>query len=174
MVVVNGWSWEAAVALAQSFDIEACVIDGDNGADHMVRVLERADVNCHLVDAQRAAAAVSESDAVLVSTAFAGGTTLWAPIGSSQLAAAAYCAGIDVVATTPVGTRLPRGYVDAIVTLIDDDVRGETWHRDVEPVPITLVTSLVGTNGVDDAAVHAEGVAPEAPLAAELTVRSAM
>lgn len=174
MVVVNGWSWDIAMALAQSFDTEVCVVDGDNGADHMVRVLERADVDCHLVDAQRAAAAVVEADAVVVSTSFAGGTNLWCPIGSAQLAATAYCNGIDVIATTPVGTRLPKAFVDSIVSMIDDDVRGESWHRDVEAVPIGLVVALVGTHGVEDGGSHSAGIVPEAPLAAELTVRSAM
>ena len=174
MVVVNGWSWEIAVALTQSFDVEACVVDGDNGADHMIRVLERADVECHLVEPQRASAAVNQSDAVIVSTAFAGGTNLWCPIGSAQLAASAYCSGIDVIATTPVGTRLPTSFADVIVSLVDDDVRGEPWHRDVEAVPIGLVTVLVGTRGVEDGASHAGGIATEAPMAAELTIRSAM
>lgn len=174
MVVVNGWSWEIAVALAQSFDVEVCVVDGDNGADHMVRVLERADVSCHFVDAQRAAAAVAESDAVVLSAAFAGGSSLWSPMGSAQLAASAYCNGIDVIATTPVGTRLPKIYVDAIVHMVDDDVRGEPWHRDIEAVPLAVVTSLIGTNGIESTSLHAEGIVPEAPLASELTVRSAM
>ncbi len=175
MVVVNGWSWELAVALAQSFDVEVCVVDGDHGADHMVRVLERADVVTHLVDAQRASAAVGESDAVLVSTSFAGGSSLWTPIGSAQLAAAAYCAGLDVIATTPVGTRLPNAFVESIVTMIDDDVRGEAWHRDVESIGLGVITTLVGPRGIEDARSHvAAGLAPEAPLAAELLVRSAM
>lgn len=171
MIVVNGWAWDVAVALAQSFDFEVCVIDGDNGADHMVRVLERADVNTHLVEPQRAAAAVAEADAVLVSSLFAAGSTLWTPIGSAQLAAVAYCAGIDVIGTTPVGTRLPQMFADAIVRLVDDDVRGASWHRDIEPLPLALTTTLVGPNGVEAAVGE---IIPAAPTAAELTVRSAM
>lgn len=175
MIVVNGWSWEIAVALCQSFGIEVCVIDGDNGADHMVRVLERNDVEAHLIDPQRAAAAVGECDAVIVSAAFAGADTLWAPIGSAQIAAVGYCAGVDVVATTPVGTRLPNTFVDAIVRLVDDQARGEAWHRDVEPVSLALLASVVGPARVDDAAMLlANGIRAEAPAATELTVRSAM
>lgn len=174
-VVVNGWSWEIAVALVQSFGFEVCVVDGDNGADHMVRVLERNEVITHLVDPQRAAAAVGESCAVVVSTAFAAPDGLWSPIGSAQLASTAYCAGIDVIATTPVGTRLPKVFTDAMVRLVDDDTRGEPWHRDIEMIPLGLVTTVVGGKGVEDAAaLQATGLLPEAPAATELTVRSAM
>ena len=174
-VVVNGWSWEIAVALVQSFGFEACVIDGDNGADHMVRVLERNDVTAHLIEPQRAAAAVGESTAILVSTAFAAPDGLWSPIGSAQLAATAYCAGIDVIATTPVGTRLPKVFTDAMVRLVDDDTRGESWHRDIEMISLGLVTTFVGGKGVEDAAeLRESGLRPEAPSATELTVRSAM
>jgi hypothetical protein len=175
VVVVNGWSWEVAVALAQSFDIEVCVVDGDNGADHMVRVLERNEVVTHLVEPQRAAAAVAESNGVLIAASFAAPDGIWSPMGSAQLATAAYCAGIDVVATTPVGTRLPKVFTDAMVRLVDDDTRGDAWHRDIEMVPLALVTTVVGSAGVEDGiAVQATGIRPEAPAATELTVRSAM
>lgn len=175
MIVVNGWSWEIATALVSSHGFEVCVVDGDNGADHMVRVLERNDVVVHLVEPQRAAAAVGESDAVVVSAAFLGPETAWSPVGSAQLAAVAYCEGVDVVLTTAVGTRLPKMFSDVIMRLVDDDTRGEAWHRDVEAVSLALVTIVVGATGAEDAAVLlARGVAPEAPAAAELTVRSAM
>jgi hypothetical protein len=175
VVVVNGWSWEVAVALAQSFDIEVCVVDGDNGADHMVRVLERNDVVAHLVEPQRAAAAVVESDGVLIAASFAAPEGIWSPIGSAQLATAAYCADIDVIATTPVGTRLPKVFTDAMVRLVDEDTRGESWHRDIEMVPVALLSAVVGSGGVEDGvSVQATGIRPEAPAATELTVRSAM
>jgi hypothetical protein len=87
------------------------------------------------------------------------------------LAAVAYCAGIDVIGTTPVGTRLPQIFADAIVRLVDDDVRGASWHRDIEPLPLALTTTLVGPNGVEAAVGE---IIPAAPTAAELTVRSAM
>ena len=175
MVVVNGWSWEIAVGLAQSFGFEVCVVDGDNGADHMVRVLERNDLTVHLVDPQRAAAAVGECNAVVVSSVFSGEFTVWAPVGSHQLASVAYCAGIEVVATTPVGTRLPKAFVDAIVGLIDDHTRGEAWHRDVEAVPLGLLTTLVGPSGIGKSSdLLSLGIPIEARVAPELTVRSAM
>lgn len=174
-VVVNGWSWEIAVALVQSVAFEVCVVGDDNGAEHMRRALERNEVVVHLVDPRRAAAAVGESRAVVVSTAFAAPDGLWSPIGSGQLAATAYCAGIDVVATTPVGTRLPKVFADAIVRLVDEDTQGEVWHRDIEMISLGLVSAVVGGEGVQDAAaLQAGGLAPEAPAATELTVRSAM
>ena len=80
MVAVNGWSWEIALALVSSFGFEVCVIDGDNGADHMVRVLDRNEVVTHLVEPQRAAAAVGECDVVVVSGSFVGPDALWAPV----------------------------------------------------------------------------------------------
>lgn len=175
MIVVNGWSWEVATALVSSHGFEVCVVDGDNGADHMVRVLERNDMVAHLVEPQRAAAAVGECDAVVVSAAFLGPETAWSPVGSAQLAAVAYCEGADVMLTTAVGTRLPKMFSDAITRLIDDNTRGQAWHRDVEAVPLALVTTVVGAAGAENAtALLARGIAPEAPTAAELTVRSAM
>ena len=175
IVAVNGWSWEIATALVSTYGFEACVIDGDNGADHMVRVLERNDVVTHLVEPQGAAAAVGECDAVIVSANFVGPDIAWSPIGSAQLAAVGYCSGVEVILSTPVGTRLPKIFVDAIVRLVDDDTRGEAWHRDIEAVSLGMVTTVVGPNGVDDAtALLARGIAPDAPAATELTVRSAM
>lgn len=175
MVAVNGWSWEIALALVSSFGFEVCVIDGDNGADHMVRVLDRNEVVTHLVEPQRAAAAVGECDVVVVSGSFVGPDVLWAPVGSAQLASVAYCAGRDVVATTPIGTRLPRVFVEAIVQMVDDDTRGEAWYRDVEAIPFALVTTVVGSSGVESTArIASTGLVPEAPVATELTVRSAM
>ena len=175
MVAVNGWSWEIALALVSSFGFEVCVIDGDNGADHMVRVLDRNEVVTHLVEPQRAAAAVGECDVVVVSGSFVGPDVLWAPVGSAQLASVAYCAGRDVVATTPIGTRLPRVFVEAIVQMVDDDTRGEAWYRDVEAIPLGLVTTVVGSSGVESTAgIASTGLVPEAPVATELTVRSAM
>ena len=175
MVAVNGWSWEIALALVSSFGLEVCVIDGDNGADHMVRVLERNEVVTHLVEPQRAAAAVGECDVVVVSGSFVGPDVLWSPVGSAQLASVAYCAGREVVATTPIGTRLPRVFVEAIVQMVDDDSRGEAWYRDVEAIPLGLVTTVVGSGGVESTArIASTGLVPEAPVATELTVRSAM
>ncbi|MBU6240299.1 MAG: hypothetical protein KJS66_00760 [Acidobacteria bacterium] len=175
MVAVNGWSWEIALALVSSFGFEVCVIDGDNGADHMVRVLERNEVVTHLVEPQRAAAAVGECDVVVVSGSFVGADVLWSPVGSAQLASVAYCAGREVVAMTPIGTRLPRVFVEAIVQMVDDDTRGEAWYRDVEAIPLGLVTTVVGSGGVESTArIASTGLVPEAPVATELTVRSAM
>jgi len=175
IVAVNGWSWEIAMALVSTHGFDVCVIDGDNGADHMVRVLERNDVVAHLIEPQRAADAVGECDAVIASAAFVGADTAWSPIGSAQLAAVGYCSGVEVVLATPVGTRLPKVFVDAIVRLVDDETRGEAWHRDIEALPFGLVTTVVGPNGADDVgSLLARGLAPDAPAATELTVRSAM
>jgi len=175
IVAVNGWSWEIAMALVSTYGFEVCVVDGDNGADHMVRVLERNDVVAHLVEPQRAAAAVGECDAVIVSAAFVGPDAAWSPIGSAQLAAVGYCSGVDVILSTPVGTRLPKVFVDAILRLVDDDTRGEAWHRDIEALSYGLVTTVVGSNGADEAgSLLARGLAPDAPAATELVVRSAM
>jgi len=70
---------------------------------------------------------------------------------------------------------LPKVFTDAMVRLVDDDTRGESWHRDIEMVPLALVTTVVGSAGVEDGvAVQATGIRPEAPAATELTVRSAM
>ena len=94
---------------------------------------------------------------------------------AAQLATAAYCADIDVIATTPVGTRLPKVFTDAMVRLVDEDTRGESWHRDIEMVPVALLSAVVGSGGVEDGvSVQATGIRPEAPAATELTVRSAM
>ena len=62
-----------------------------------------------------------------------------------------------------------------MVRLVDDDTRGESWHRDIEMISLGLVTTVVGDKGVEDAAELREtGLRPEAPSATELTVRSAM
>jgi len=70
---------------------------------------------------------------------------------------------------------LPKVFVDAILRLVDDDTRGEAWHRDIEALSYGLVTTVVGPNGADEAgSLLARGLAPDAPAATELIVRSAM
>lgn len=175
LVCLNGWSWDMAVAFGQMAPLEVCVVDGDNGADHMVRVLERADHEVHLVEPSGGASAASEADVVVLSGLAASPETAWCAAGAHALAAVAYCAEIPVVLSTPRGTRLPHATLDGMARDLASQTRGRVWHRGIDEIPVGLFTWFAGPTGVESSSMPGfRGVVAETSHAPELLVRSAM
>ena len=175
LVCLNGWSWDVAVAFGQMEPREICVVDGDNGADHMVRVLERADHEVHLVEPGGAATATREADVVVLSALAASPDTAWCTAGSHALAAVAYCAEVPVVLSAPCGTRLPAATLDGMAEDLAAQTRGRVWHRGIDEIPVGLFTWFAGPAGVETSTTPGfRGVVPETRHAPELLVRSAM
>jgi hypothetical protein len=175
LVCVNGWSWDVAVAFGQMEPREICVVDGDNGADHMVRILERAEHEVHLVEASGGAAAALEADLVILSAMAASPEVAWCAAGSHALAAVAYCAEIPVVLSMPRGVCLPDATLQGMRDDLDSRTRGRTWHRGIDEIPVGLFTWFAGPNGVESSSSPGfKGVVAETRHAPELLVRSAM
>ncbi len=175
LMCVNGWSWDIAVAFGQMEPQEVCVIDGDNGADHMVRVLERTDHVVHLVEAHAGASAVAAADVVVLSALAASPTNVWSVAGAHGMAAVAYCEQRTVVLSTPRGTRLSQPTIDGMARDLAEQTRGEQWHRGIDDIPLGLCHWVVGPKGaarVDSLGVA--GLVAETAHAPELLVRSAM
>lgn len=182
LVCVDGWSFDVAHALAiagSTSGIEVCVVDGDNGANHMIRVLERLEIPSHLVNASHGAIAAASADVVLLSAYATGSMSAWCSAGSLALASAAYCAERPVLLSASVGTRLPDVLYAGIVKDLDRQIsqRREVraWHREASEVPFGLCKSIVGSDGVHDvAALPAQGLLAQCPPAVELLTRSAI
>ncbi len=182
MVCVDGWSFDVAHALAiagATSGIEVCVVDGDNGADHMIRVLERLEIPAHLVNASHGAIAAANADAVLLSAYATGSMSAWCTAGSLALASAAYCAEKPVLLSASVGARLPDVLYAGIVKDLDRQIsqRREVraWHREASEVPFGLCQAIVGSDGVHDvAALPPQGISAQCPPAVELLTRSAI
>lgn len=175
LVCLNGWSWDVAVAFGQMEPREICVIDGDNGADHMVRVLERAEHEVHLVESTGAASAAREADVVVLSALATSPDLAWCTPGGHGLAAVAYCSETPAVLSTPCGTRLPHQTLEGMAVDLASQTRGHVWHRGVDEIPVGLFTWFVGPSGVESSVAPGfRGVTPETQYAPELLVRSAM
>ena len=175
LVCVNGWSPDVVQALALAGDIEVCVVDGDNGADYLVRVLERLDIAVHLVDAAHGGAAAAASDIVVLSAFATGSTTAWCNAGSLALASVAYCSERRVLLSSALGTRLPDVLFAGVVKDLDAHTNGAPWHREADEVPFALCTTIIGSDGPHEVShLPASGLKAQCPPAVELLTRSAM
>jgi len=185
LVCVNGWSPDVmhALALASDMnhdlepngDIEVCVVDGDNGADYMVRCLERLDIGVHLVNPAHGGAAAAASDIILLSAFATGVSTAWCNSGSLALASVGYCAQRKVVLSAAVGTRLPEVLFAGIVNDLDASSAGSPWRRGADEVPFDLCAQVVVSDGpCDMVTLLANGMKPQCLPATELLIRSAI
>lgn len=159
-------------------DIRVLALDAGYNANQFVRKLERYDVPNSAVDAGAAGAAVRSSDAVLIEALACDPERVIAPIGSSTIAAAAHAWGTPVWLVTGKGRRLPSGFVDHMVERYDaiTDPAGEhpvdPWDMDVEVLPTSMVTDVVGPDG--HVPMGPPAIKPDCPMAFELLRRSAM
>ena len=182
LVCVDGWSFDVAHALViagATSGIQVCVVDGDNGADHMVRVLERLEIPSHLVNASHGAIAAANADVVLLSAYATGSMTAWCSAGSLALASAAYCAERPVLLSASVGSRLPDVLYAGIAQDLDRQIsqRREVhaWHREAGEVPFGLCRAIVSSDGVHEVqALPPHGLSAQCTPAVELLTRSAI
>lgn len=154
-------------------DVRVLALDVQHTATSFVRRLERYDVDYEPVDAGAAGVVAQTADLVLIEALAADGGRAVVPIGSSTLAAAATALGTPVWLVAGVGRRLPSGYVDAMVARVQtltDDV--DPWDLDVEVLPTSLVTDVVGPHG--RVPMGPPAIVPECPMASELLRSSPM
>ena len=89
------------------------------------------------------------------------------PIGSSTIAGLAATFGTEVWVVAGVGRRLPTGFLDAMVAKVDA-LRADTdpWDLDVEVLPTSMFTHVVGSNG--KVPMGPPAIVAECPMAPEL------
>lgn len=167
---VIGWPDFSGEALIRRGDLAALVIDANDEGSSLVRRLQRADVDAEDVPAEGVAEAVLASDVVVIEAVAAGPDAALCSLGSHAAAAVAYCAEIPVWLVAGRGRRLPEQMWTAMLRRLDDT--GDPWRRDVERVPVALVSNIVAAGGLT--AVTTEALAPECPVAFELLRTSAM
>jgi hypothetical protein len=146
------------------------VIDSNDAGNSLVRRLQRVDVDATEVDAIGTAAAVLESDLVIVEALAAGPDAILAAIGSHAAAAVAYCSEIPVWFVVGRGRRQPESTWKTMLQRLDDADEG--WDLDVERVPLAMATAIMGPEGLADPDPAA--LAAECPVAPELLRTSAM
>lgn len=160
-------------ALARRGDVRVLALDVDHSATSFVRRLERYGVDYEPVDAGVAGAAVRSTVAVLVEAMALDGDRVVVPSGSSTIAGLGAAFGVPVWLVAGVGRRLPSQYLDAMVERHEELIDGvDPWSVDVEVVPTSLFTHVVGPHGI--APMGPPAVQAECPLAAELLHRPPM
>jgi len=169
-VCVVGWPDFAGEALIRRGDLTARVIESVNPGGSLVRRLQRVEVDAEEIPAVGTAAAVLDSDLVVIEALAVGPDAALCSIGSHAAAAVAYCSEVPVWLVAGRGRRLPEPMWKAMLQRLDDCDDG--WHHEVERVPLAMVTAVVGDTGLGD--VGAASLAPECPVAHELLRTSAM
>lgn len=169
-VCVVGWPDFAGEALIRRGDITALVIDSNDAGNSLVRRLQRVDVDATEIDAIGTAAAVLESDLVIVEALAAGPDGIIASIGSHAAAAVAYCSEIPVWFVVGRGRRLPEPMWKTMLQRLDDADEG--WGLEVERVPLAMATAIMSPEGLGEP--DASALAAECPMAPELLRASAM
>lgn len=148
-VCVIGWPDLVGEALLRRGDVHVFVVDAHREGSGFAARLVQADVACDDVPVEGIGQAVAAADLVLLEATSASPGEVLAVSGSFAAAAAAYVLGKPVWLALGPGRLLPTALHDALVArsgLLD-----EPWVRDDEPVPVELLTSVVGSAGVLDA-----------------------
>jgi hypothetical protein len=148
-------------------DVRVLALDAGFTATSFVRRLERYDVDVEAVDAGVAGVAVQRADVVLVEAlAVDSGRTI-VPVGSSTIAAAASAFGSELWVVAGVGRRLPAGFVEAMVGKLDALAADhDPWDLDVEVIPTSMFTHVVGPYG--KVPMGPPAIVAECPMAHEL------
>jgi hypothetical protein len=148
-------------------DIRVLAFDAGHTASSFVRRLERYDVDVEPVDAGVAGVATHHADVVLIEALATDSGRAVVPAGSSTVAASAAAWGTEVWLVAGVGRRLPPGFVDAMVArvaVLAEDA--DPWDLDVEVLPTTMFTHVVGPHG--RVPMGPPAIVAECPMAHEL------
>jgi translation initiation factor 2B subunit (eIF-2B alpha/beta/delta family) len=181
-VVTIGAPSSIGDGLIRRGDVRVLVLDVDHAATQFLRRLERHDVDCDPIEAGAAGPATRVADVVLIEALAVDVDRVVVPMGSSTIAAAARTWDTPVWLVAGVGRRLPTPMLDAMVAKYDEliDATGarepgdayNPWDLDIEILPTTLITDVVGPHGRMPMGPHA--TAAECSMAYELLKASPM
>jgi hypothetical protein len=163
-VLVLGWPETIAPAIAKRGDLDVFVVDTLDQGSGFVRRLERVGLEPTLVDERGVGAAAAFVDVVVLDALGLGGDSISALTGSHAAAAVAKAAGKQVWAAAGVGRVLPGRLWDSYAQRLDD--AADPWDNDLELVPLSLIDTVVGPDGL---ATPAEALKrADCPIAPEL------
>ncbi len=154
-------------AVIVTIGVRVLALDAGFTATSFVRRLERYDVDVEAVDAGVAGAAARRADVVLVEALAIDSGRAVVPAGSSTIAAAASAFGSELWIVAGVGRRLPTGFIDAMVGKLDAlAAEHDPWDLDVEVIPTSMCTHVVGPHG--KVPMGPPAIVAECPMAHEL------
>lgn len=145
MVLVLGWPEVTSPAIAKRGDLDVLVIDSRGEGHSFVRRLDRIGADATLVEERGVGGAAANADVILIEAVGLGESGVTALPGSLAAAAVGAHAGREVWAVAGVGRVLPGRLWEAYVTRVEDSA--DPWDSDLEVVPASLFTSVVGPNG---------------------------
>jgi hypothetical protein len=145
-VVTIGWPDLIGMALARRGDVRVLAVDAGHQGSSFVQRLERLEIDSELVPTEAASIAVAAADLVLIEADALDGSDVIAATGSSLLAAAAGLHGTPVWCVAGCGRRLPAPMIAAIVDRVAQQSI-DPWSREVESLPTSLVSHIVGPLG---------------------------
>ncbi|MEZ5257202.1 MAG: hypothetical protein R2705_10030 [Ilumatobacteraceae bacterium] len=169
-VLLVGWPDLASEAVAQRGDPYVLVAEVHGEAGHLVRRLERCDMEAREVPLSGLGSAVAACDLVLVEATASGPDGVLCVAGSRSAAALARTTGVPVWAVVGVGRRLPERLWYSLLERVGQGV--DPWELDDEVVPIELIDRVIGPGGDTDPAAALAG--SDCPMAPELLRSSAM
>lgn len=165
-VTVVGWPAVAADALVRRGDLHVLVVDARGEGLALARRLARADVAVDEVDESSLAGAVRASGIVLVEAGAMGPDGFVATVGSYAAGAVAAHAGVPVWVVAGAGRALPLRAWQSLTGRLGAGVGDRPWDAEVEIVPSSLATTVVGPTG--PVAPEAASRRADAPFAPEL------
>lgn len=144
-VAMLGWPVAVSDALARGGVDEVLVIDAGGEGSACVRALSGHGVEAIDVPLDGLAAAVIESDVVLIEADAASPTGALAHGGALAAAAVAHHRSIPVWLVVGSGRTLPTRVWDALIARWDQT--DDPWEREFEVVPLDLVDGVIGPTG---------------------------
>lgn len=147
-ITVIGWPELAAEALKRRGDVEPLVVESGGDGHDLVRRLSRYDVDAVSVPEHGVAAAVTESDLVVLEASALGPESFVAAQGSHAAAAVARAAGIPVWVVAGVGRVLPARLYQALLGQLGAD--DDPWEVADEVIPLALADCVIGPGGPQD------------------------
>ncbi len=166
-VLTVGYSDVLCAGLVERGDVSVWCADSGHSASGMVRRLERGGINCELLPFEGIGNAVGSVDAVVIEALVGAPHRVLAAAGTLAVAAAAYVVGTPIWLVTPLGTRLPPEYVDAIATVAFGDEA--VLQREFDELPTALFTQVVTPDREANARARpSDSLGSSTPFAPEL------
>lgn len=145
-IAVLGWPERIGRALPPRGDVRVMVIDTlREGSAFASRLIDQ-DVDALDVPIEGLAAAVASVDLLVIEASAIGPTECLSIAGTRAAAAVAKAADIPVWLLGGVGYFLPQRMWDGLIASVE--MEGDVWDLDDEAVPLSLVTAIVGAEGV--------------------------
>lgn len=149
--VVIGWPERLAPGLSRRGDLAVRVIDVEGDGPGFARLLERLDVVADHVPVTGLAAAVADSDLVVLDALAVGPHVALAAPGSWQAAAVASTEDVPVWLVAGIGRLLPAGLWAPLLRRLGGAATAP-WHHEHDRVPLALVDQLAGSAGPEPVA----------------------